>query len=670
MNIQVQCTCGAEYGFDFKAEDVPAGIQCVCAACGVDNSETATQAVRQQLAAAGISDAAPTASVTCAKHPGFSYVADCVVCHKQMCPRCLEAFGYVCSPYCKSRAEKSRIAVPRFGGERVAVERNYWRRVTLIASTGGTLCLLLLALWGWYSLVGSKPRVAWSVKLAPSEDGYCKVVAPGQLLVWHGDRLVRYDIDQRREVWSTPLVDQGRLLQQATNWLTQHGKDADLLLGKRDPWDPLSRPRKVEVSEVVEGLRAGFSVRLQVHLFGEFIWVLFPDHLGQFEWKTGKPGASVPFTERLERFETGEDSLFLITVDSLGRQNLSRVDPRSGQVTAERVSIDVSSSKMSRTELVNARQHFVLMTVRLVEEKMAQYSAMKERAAKSALDGEINAANAANVANEILNDWQRENNEGMRVEDESRYAVVLKRTGAAVSDWSGEVIGPPDLYALNTVDILAAGKSIQVFDKANKKLWESTLAFSMEQRSTVHDDPYSEHDPAVPAVERGDRLYFFDPGVLTCFELATGKVLWRLQAVGTSRLQFDEEGMLYVRATSAGVDMLRQSQQVDVTRQIKPLILKVHPANGSILWDIPRRAQVCRITGKFIYALEGSRGESGTLTRVATPEYMRLYRWESGSGRVLWEHYDKRLPVSWDCHDNVIPLLFRNELQILRFVAL
>jgi len=63
-------------------------------------------------------------------------------------------------------------------------------------------------------------------------------------------------------------------------------------------------------------------------------------------------------------------------------------------------------------------------------------------------------------------------------------------------------------------------------------------------------------------------------------------------------------------------------------------------------------------------------GEPGTLTRRPTPEHMKLYRLENATGLVRWEHYDKRMPLSWDCQDNTIVLLFRNELQIVKFLSL
>src|SRR6185436_11800272 len=258
-----------------------------------------------------------------------------------------------------------------------------------------------------------RPRVAWSIKLPPSDyGGYCKLVTPTQLMVWHGDHLARYDIERRRELWSTALLDKTQLAAQAATWLARHGEDADIYIGKRDPRDRSAKRQQVKLSDVEESLRAGVAMDLKVRLIGESVWVLFPDRLVQFEWATGNPGKTVPFTDRIERFETSRDALFVITVDDLGRENLARIDAQTGQLTEQRVPVVAPSAQATnkaavaggfetgvsvrpfRSALINARQNFVLMAVTLVEAKIAQYRAMEEKSGKGALEGEITLANS------------------------------------------------------------------------------------------------------------------------------------------------------------------------------------------------------------------------------------------------------------------------------------
>ena len=66
------------------------------------------------------------------------------------------------------------------------------------------------------------------------------------------------------------------------------------------------------------------------------------------------------------------------------------------------------------------------------------------------------------------------------LEDVSRFHVTLHRWfGENAPDWTGEVSGPPHIYSLKTVDLLAAGQSLVAFDKQNKKLWEGKLTYSL-----------------------------------------------------------------------------------------------------------------------------------------------------------------------------------------------
>jgi len=75
-------------------------------------------------------------------------------------------------------------------------------------------------------------------------------------------------------------------------------------------------------------------------------------------------------------------------------------------------------------------------------------------------------------------------------EDVSRYQVTLRRPGIKeAAEWTNEVAGPPDFFPLQTVDVLAAGKSIWVFDKANKSYGRAN--------STIRSAAVSEPNPPV-----------------------------------------------------------------------------------------------------------------------------------------------------------------------------
>src|SRR5579871_5308837 len=102
-------------------------------------------------------------------------------------------------------------------------------------------------------------------------------------------------------------------------------------------------------------------------------------------------------------------------------------------------------------------------------------------------------------------------------------------------------------------------------------------------------------------MERGDTLYFFDQGVLSAFDTKSGAARWRIPTVGVSQIQFDDAGMLYVTTTTAGPESIQYSEQVNLSDKVEPIILKVDPANGKILWRADKVGESCHLSGKFIY---------------------------------------------------------------------
>ena len=94
------------------------------------------------------------------------------------------------------------------------------------------------------------------------------------------------------------------------------------------------------------------------------------------------------------------------------------------------------------------------------------------------------------------------------------------------------------------MNVLAAGKTLIVFDKTNKKLWQAALTYNVAGGNRAADGEASPFGEG-PCVERGDTLYVFDQAVLTAFDIATGNARWRLPSVGVVGLFFDDQGMLY-----------------------------------------------------------------------------------------------------------------------------
>src|SRR5205814_7671448 len=217
MELKIKCQCGVKYALDVTPQTLANPIQFLCQYCGVDSSAAVNEIIRQQFKASVLAPtdrlpsaplatapavattatgtappppppqpastklrvqaqthAAPEASELsgenapvgkpCLKHPGNFATEDCLVCHKPICPKCMELFGYVCSAYCQSQAEKLKIDVPVFADQKVLVERSNWRKVRWLAAATVVMVRALLGAYSWYDCVGSRPRVLYTLR--------------------------------------------------------------------------------------------------------------------------------------------------------------------------------------------------------------------------------------------------------------------------------------------------------------------------------------------------------------------------------------------------------------------------------------------------------------------------------------------------------------------------
>jgi hypothetical protein len=302
---------------------------------------------------------------------------------------------------------------------------------------------------------------------------------------------------------------------------------------------------------------------------------------------------------------------------------------------------------------------------------------MKEAPKTSALNGTVNATHTMDIANETLNEMQRNAGGDTVTEDESRYQVSVRQVGEPASaGWHGEVIGPVQLFPLPHVTVLTAGQSVTVLDSANKKLWQAALTYSVPGKLITADDGFS-HFGDGPVVEYDGVLYVFDQAVLSAFDLLTGNARWRLPSVGIIGLWFDERGAVYVNTTSASPDDIKYSKQIDVTKTTDAIVQKIDGHSGKILWTAKPGGYVSYLSGKFIYAVQSydsgvdpDDALSDTLAGLQKPDYLRIVRLNPRTGKLLWIYEDQRYPFSLHFHENVIELGFKREMQVLKYLAL
>ncbi len=332
--------------------------------------------------------------------------------------------------------------------------------------------------------------------------------------------------------------------------------------------------------------------------------------------------------------------------------------------------------EMAGSQFILDRGAVVEFSVKLLEKKIIERQAMKAPPKKSALEGNVNQSATVAIANEIFNDARRESTGGVEQEDVSRYEATIKRTTPSAAETKLEVTGQPEFFPLTTVDLVVAGKTLHVLDKTGKKLWESKLNFNIS--GGFGPSPWGGDlmaNASAPGVERDGVLYFFDQGVLACFDLVSGNARWRQPTVGVTKLLFDDKGMLYVDTTTGSTDKLKYSQQVDIADKAYPVIIKIDPKTGKALWRSERHGRLSHVFGKLIYTMEWHGGDDdeerfSPIPGANMPPHIRLRRLSASSGEVKWEYYQRRAPLNVDIQNNTIQLVFKREVQVLKFIGL
>jgi hypothetical protein len=330
-----------------------------------------------------------------------------------------------------------------------------------------------------------------------------------------------------------------------------------------------------------------------------------------------------------------------------------------------------STAPQSSSTLIPTKDGFVQLSIRVLESKVVQRIAAKT-SAKPALDGGLTAG-STEAANNLLNEMQHERGGDVVEDDLSRYEVTLRRIGGD-GTWSGEVTGPPRLLALQTVNVLAAGTTVVVLDKAMKKLWQSSLSFPLPAISETSAEDHSRFG-AGPCVERDGSLYIFDQGFLACFDISNGNRRWGLPSVGITGLFFDEQNMMYVNTSSAGPEKIRYSRQIDLSKKTTAVVMKVDSRTGKVSWNADQLGLVNYVSGKLVLTVdsyqppEEDEDSPSTDTGFETLPYLRIRRLNSSNGHEVWEHFQQRAPVDIGFEHNTIRLVFKKEVQVLRFLV-
>jgi hypothetical protein len=632
------------------------------------------------MPAAQMPDTAATAPPDefCNRHTNKPAQAHCAVCGKPICADCMAIFGYLCSVVCRYEAESRGIDVPLYKGQRIQAERRASRWTNVIVLLIALLILAALGAWAWFSLSGSKPRLVATLSLTePAANTRMMFLAPKQLLLVTGARAFVHDFSSGKDTWSTPF--------------------SDAALGN------------APASALPPNLP-------QVYVDANSIWVCLGNSVKHLDRATGAVKQTISIPPSFASFTANPSNLFIVSEPDETRRLITRIDLPSGEITRQEATVPRPEKHLLPNELppnvqptagvllsqaldeqkfnkpldaqssqfFSAGQNLVELRVKLTDPKVTWIQTIKPKG-PSLINGATTAATSASaVEEEVFNDIKRDRTGGVRGVDESRYEVRLTRWINSQSvEWKGVATGTPSFFSLQTVDLLTAGGlggsggdkpagTLHVFDKENKELFTTSLAYPI-------GDLFASNSAAgiCPAVQTADTLYFFDQGVLTAFALPDGKVRWRLPSVGISGIQFDSHGMLYVDSTTAAPEDIQFSDQIKF-EHTAPVILKVEPKSGKILWRAVDRGQACFLSGNFVYAESIRNGGMaiGKALRGALdapegdePVYFHLYRLDPDTGHVLWNLYREHAPEDTAFQKNSFVLRFEQDVKYYKYLT-
>ena len=634
-------------------------------------------------------------------------------------------FGYVCSAHCKAKATANGIVLPVYEGERSRVEARRRRKAGWAVAGGSVAIAGLIGFWIWYVLVGSQPHLFFSVRFTDrASSGESVVCGNSQIVFLHGATLARYDTRQAKQIWSRELIQKPSVTTKDSELeFAGAAENLRLCVNGQNVW--IATPGKLTRYDWNTG-EPRQEIPLadgEVMLQGDEV-LLASAGPGRRSITRVSLASGEKRTEEInETSGSGPRSRTrLATMNSLPRQEFAGLPPPratmnaaapldpakvaaqvqgmslparialpatlAGSLEQQRIMDELNDTGASQPRpadnsapaeddsLIPLKDGCLQFTVRLVERRMVVRSAMKAPPAKSALSQDVKVTDTAAVANELINEMQRDRGGDKVTEDQSRYAVTLRRTDSKTApEWTGEVVGSPGVIPLETVVVLAAGNTLRVFDQSARKLWEQTLTFNVRLSGFAANDAAASFG-AGPCVEREGTLYVADEGVLTAFDLRTGSARWRLPTVGITGLFFDDQGLIYINTTTANLDTIKYSRQIDVTKKIDPVVLKADPKSGKTMWKTQPGGFINYVSGPFIYVVTSYPGDFdengdpiGIDTGFQRVAFLNIKRLNPKNGSVMWTHVQQRCPLDVKFDRNFIQLVFRKEVQGLKFLT-
>ena len=664
ITVKILCACGTKFAFDADPNlELAAGV-IQCPSCGAEAATTANEqllAARQadspeaphKAAPIRVSVAQPAHATTPANSKPEGAMSE-------------EAERPVRPDFSRGRPlTKAELQIRRNR------ETDRRRQPYILAA------ILMLAIaagfWGWYSLIGAKPKVVLNEQYErPLRPVLARLLADRSLLLIRNREVTLHAAPGGKVLWEKSLGS-------VTNF-------EDNL--------PIHVETSTRVDRPVPELR----------VMPDSVWLVWPDQVVQLDKADGTSRLAIKLRAADREVLLGERLLLVGKPATATNQLAFEVFPLAGGAKA---GLEVALVPIaSLPDLVPDGDSVVAVQSRIIEEKIirrklntgpkvmtaAGIEKSVDQKVDKILDDNLTAAGSLRAATRVVSEWSRRDATEAPdelVEDHSRYEVELRRVHGVSSSWKGEVTGPPRYFPLPTVDVVVGEKDFKVIDKSGKLKWEATLSyplgseagyashfarpdFSHRRNAERFDDEHGLRY-RFPFVERGDRLYAYDRGVLAAFDLATGEVKWRVTSVGIRKIMFDQSGQLYACTT---LDSPERLNRPTADRQDAPTdaLLKIETQSGKVLWQGAHLGTDVFISGKFVYSqwvgenlLDNAASMSSGADPVPSCAFKRI---NPATGEPMWRLEYKGDPTCVSVRDNWLLIQFPRRLEVAKFFSL
>jgi outer membrane protein assembly factor BamB len=577
----------------------------------------------------------------------------------------MEQFGYLCSSYCKGQAQARKLKVPVYEGQIFEKQKAEGRSHGMLIMASVGVIALLFSVYVWYWFFGSRPKQAFRIETPPS--------APFLHADWIGQdrffavttaRAALFNAKDGSEIWT---------------------------------YDLPKNEIKTYSSKGEERGQTDWSLDFEpvVKLVSKDIWIGLPSRVLRLDGQTGKKKQEIMLAQRASDYSASETHLLAVSRNETNDAKLlTRVSLADGRADAQYTPASSGAQRLiatvrpmqglGNTSLKNFSEDdeefsefneisygrdpdFVFtgpnvahMTRQLVESRIAVQATARKKAGPLLIDSSnVRASQGIEAAEEFFN----QNAPDEKI-DQSLYKVTIDRYFGNAPQWTGQIAGRPSFHAQKTVDLLVGGTTLIVFNKNNQKQWEAKLTYTIAAAAAFSDEG--------PALEAGNRLLFYDQGVLTAFDLKKGEALWRVNSVGISGLTLDSSGNVYLNSTTAGPETIRYSGQVNFSEKVRPMIVKVELRSGKVLWQAVGVGEECMVSGDYVYAADSQISGLDVMRTAmgggSAPVHWRLHRINPSSGKEKWEYYREGAPVDVRPKEKQILLQFKNDLRLLKYL--